>query len=120
MARPMVAKGAEQLANVAKFIAGLSPDKAWRISVTAHKSRRSLEQNDRFHALIGEVAESTGNSPRWLKEWVKQEFGPTVSVEIDGKVHTMAKPSSEYDTAEMSAVMERFEAWAASELGMLV
>jgi hypothetical protein len=116
----MIARGPDQLANVARFITQLAPDKAWRISVTAHKSRRSLEQNDRFHALIGEIADATGNSPRWMKEWVKREFGPVVTVEIDGKVHEMPKPSSDYDVAEMSQVMERLEAWAASELGMLV
>jgi hypothetical protein len=70
----MVAKGPEQLANVAAFITQLAPDKPWRISVTAHKSKRSLEQNDRFHALIAEIANATGNSPRWMKEWAKQPF----------------------------------------------
>ena len=120
MARPMVARGPEQLANVARVIAQLAPDKTWRITITPHKSSRSLAQNDRFHALIAEVADATGNSQRWMKEWAKAEFGPVVSVELDGKVYEMPKPSSDYDVAEMSVVMERFEAWAASELGMLV
>lgn len=120
MARPMVARGPEQLANVARFIAQLAPDKPWRITIAAHKSKRSLEQNDRFHALIAEAADATGNSPRWMKEWAKAEFGPVVTVEIDGKIHEMPKPSSEYDVAEMSLVMERFEAWAATTLGLMI
>ena len=114
-----VVRGREQLQAVASRIAcELSPDKVWRISIVQHKSKRSLEQNDRFHKLIALLAEETGESPKRLKEWVKAEFGPMVVIEVCGAVKTIPKPSHEYTVLEMSAVMDRFEAWCASEMGL--
>jgi len=118
--RTHVVRGPEQLAQVAKLVSQLSPDKPWRIQIGPHRSKRSGEQNDRFHALVAEVAKETGNDPGWLKEWAKREFGPFVTMMIGEFQVSVPKPSSQYDTAEMSDVMERFSAWAASELGIMV
>jgi len=114
-----VCRGREQLQAVAsRIVCELNPDKIWRVSITQHKSRRSLEQNDRFHKLIALLADETGESPKRLKEWVKAEFGPMVVIEVCGAVKTIPKPSHEYTVEEMSAVMDRFEAWCGSEIGI--
>lgn len=113
-----VCRGSDQLETVAGIIAGLNPARVWRVSVALRKSRRSLEQNDRFHKLIALLADETGDSPKRLKEWAKAEFGPIVAVEVNGKVHEVPKPSHEYTTEEMSAVMDRFEAFCGSEMGV--
>lgn len=113
-----ICRGADQLANAAGVIARLSPAKVWRVSIAQYRSRRSLEQNDRFHKLIALLAEETGDSPKRLKEWVKAEFGPMVAVEVGGKIHEVPKPSHDYEVGEMSAVMDRFEAWCGSEMGV--
>lgn len=112
------ARGTDQLETVAGIIASLNPAKVWRVSVALRKSKRSLEQNDRFHKLIALLADETGESPKRLKEWVKAEFGPVSVIEVNGKVREISKPSHEYTTEEMSAVMDRFEAFCGSEMGL--
>lgn len=111
-------KGRVQLENLAALVAKLNPDKAWAVTISEAKSRRSLEQNDRFHALIAAIATETGNDPKFLKEWAKEEFGPVMSAEVGGKYYEVPKPSHAYDVAEMGEVMDRLEAWAATELGI--
>ena len=115
-----VVKGMDQLRQVATLIASLNPNKRWAVSISEHRERRSLEQNDRFHALIASVATETGNDPGAVKEFAKQEWGPKLSLTIDGVVRTVPKPSRAYNVAEMSEVMDRFEAWAAIEYGLTV
>lgn len=114
-----VARGREQLQRVASLVAGLNADKPWTITVTEYHARRSLEQNDRFHAIIAAVANQTGNDPSSLKAWAKSEFGPRVSVEIGDRIVSVPKSSADFTVAEMGEVMDRFEAWAASELGVM-
>ena len=114
-----VARGKEQLDRIAALVAGLSPDKPWSIAVGEYHARRSLEQNDRFHAIIAAVANQTGNDPSSLKAWAKSEFGPRVSVDLGDRIVSVPKSSADYTVEEMSTVMDRFEAWAASELGVM-
>ena len=112
------ARGVEQLRDMAERVRLLNPLKPWRITIAPYRETRSLEANDRFHALIAEIASDTGNDPKWLKEWVKDEFGPRISVEVAGKVHSVPKPSRNYTVEEMTEVMTRLEAFASSELGI--
>lgn len=118
--RTLLPRGAEELERAANVIRGLNPDKPWRVTIAQYHAKRSNPQNDRFHALIAAVATETGNDPKYLKEWAKAQFGPSISVTVDGKTYDLPKPSSTYDTPEMTQVMDRFEAWAASELGIVV
>ena len=39
-------------------------------------------------------------------------------VDVNGKVREVPRPSHEYTTEEMSAVMDRFEAFCGSEMGV--
>lgn len=114
----IIAYGEAQLHKAAQLVAGLSPTKRWQISITTAKSKRSLEQNDRFHAIVAAIADFTGNDPRQLKEWAKAEFGPYASITIEGKQYDVVRSSSTYTTAEMTEMMDRLEAWAATELGV--
>lgn len=114
------ARGREQLSQVSAIVSQLSPDKPWRISITPYKAKRSLEQNDRFHKLIALLAEETGEDPRRLKEWAKGEFGPMVTIQVGESHKTIPKPSREYSVEEMSTVMDRFEAFCAREMGVML
>ena len=115
-----IARGESQLLNAARLVSNLSPDKVWRISVSEYRARRSGEQNDRFHKLISLLADETGEDPKRLKEWAKAEFGPVVIVEVGGASKTVPKPSHEYTVEEMSVVMDRFEAFCAREMGVML
>lgn len=116
-----ICRGREQLQAVAsRIVCQLSPDVVWRISINRYKAKRSGEQNDRFHKLIALLAEETGEDPRRLKEWAKGEFGPMEVVNVGGASKTISKPSHEYTVEEMSTVMDRFEAWCAREMALVL
>jgi len=114
------ARGVDQLRDMAERVRLLSPLKPWRITIAPYRETRSLEQNDRLHTLIAHIASETGNDPRYLKEVLKGMFGPTVSMEVGGEVHVAPKPSRNYTVEEMAEVMDRIEAWAATELGIVL
>jgi AraC-like DNA-binding protein len=109
-----------QLDQAAEMVANLAPDKPWRITIGRYQMRRSLEENAMFHAIVAAIASETGNSPGALKEHFKAEFGPTVTLEIDGKVITVPKPSREYTVGEMAEMITNVQAFASSELGITV
>jgi hypothetical protein len=115
-----VVHGKKEIDALCSVIGKLNPEKRWQVSIAEFKGTRSLEQNDRFHAMIASICRETGNDPKHLKEWVKDQFGPIVTIVVDGKSYEIPKPSHLYDPAEASDVMNRLEAWAASELGVIV
>ena len=115
-----VALGPDQLRNAADIVSKLSPAKPWRISITEYRAKRSGDQNNRFHKLIALLAEETGEDPGRIKEWAKGEFGPMVIVNVGGASKTIPKPSHQYDVKEMSEVMDRFEAFCAREMGVML
>lgn len=68
---------------------------------------RSLDQNKKLHAMIGELADFCGYSRNRMKEIVKNEFGPVVSVTVGQRVVDVSKGTSEYDVHEMSDMIDR-------------
>lgn len=110
--------GKHELDKAAQIVRQLNPEKRWVVRIHQYKSNRTLPQNDRFHALIDAVAEQTGNDRRFLKEWAKEKFGPVIVVTVDGKDYEVIKPTHTYTVEEMSELMERFSAWASTELAI--
>lgn len=113
-----VVRGKQQLDETARLVAGLNPEKTWSVTVSQFHGKRTLEQNDRFHAIIAAVAEETGNDPSALKAWAKQEWGPKLEVKVGDRTVMVPKSSADFTVEEMGTVMDRFEAWAASEWGI--
>ena len=78
------------------------------------KSKRSLEQNSMFHAMIGEFAAFTGSTPMAMKEHIKDEVGLKIPIELpDGSIKEVNKPTHRYKVNEMCDLVTRFEAFAA-------
>lgn len=113
-----VVRGKQQLDETARLVAGLNPEKVWSVTVSQFHGKRTLEQNDRFHAIIAAVAQETGNDPSALKAWAKQEWGPRLEVKVGERTVMVPKSSADFTVAEMAEVMDRFEAWAATEWGI--
>lgn len=99
-------------------IAGLNPDKVWRITVTPYKVRRSGEQNDRWQAITREIAMETGDDHESVKRDLKIKFGFFQEFERDGVIYRELKSTRNANVEEMSVLMDQVEAFAATELGM--
>ncbi len=115
-----VARGKEQLREVARLVFGLSPEKAWRVEVVPHRAKRSVDQNARLWALYHEIAKGTGHSADEIHEAMKAKFLPPVQIVVRDEVLTVPGSSRKLDTAEFTEFMERVEAWAATELGVVL
>ena len=113
-----VARGKDQLRNVAKLVFGLSEDKPWRIEVVPHRAKRSTDQNARLWALYHEIAKGTGHSADEIHDAMKAKFLKPAQVVIQDEVLLVPGSSKKLDTAEFTEFMEQVEAWAATTLGV--
>lgn len=90
------------------------------ITVTEHKSKRSIEQNKRYWALLNELAAAAWvggrqfNAEAW-HEYFKRKF---IGYEELPGGETAGISSTTLDVGEFSAYMERIEAHASTELGV--
>ena len=80
---------------------------------------RSLRQN-RFYwgAVIGAIAESTGNSPEDLHLVLKEMFLPRKFITLGSKEVEVKKSTADLTTEEFTLYLEAVRAWAATELGI--
>lgn len=114
-----IVRGRHQLEEAANRILALSVDKPWRISVGPYRVRRSPDQNNRAWALYRAIADETGYSPGDIHEICKRKFGEPRVIEVAG-VRVEEYSTRDKDVAWMSMFLERLEAWAASEFGVVI
>jgi len=89
------------------------------------KKYRSNEQNQRFHAMCGDItthlkAKGSKVSALMVKALVKKHFGPNVTIEVGGITEEVVKPSSKYTPKEMTDLMDEITAWAATDLELVL
>lgn len=107
-------------ARAIDLIGALNISRPWKITVQPHKAKRSLDQHRLYHMWVGVVASETGNTHDGIHEWAKGEFLPPVIVTVNGKSRECRRSTTDLKTAEMTEYLDRFSAWAASELGILL
>lgn len=100
------------------LIAALDLSKAWEVIVRPKKAKRSLDQNSLYWMWLGIIANDTGNTANDVHEWCKCEFLPPVFVAINGKQQECRRSTTELNTADMTAYLDRVSAWSAMELGI--
>lgn len=103
-------------ATAANFIGKIriDPEHPLEIVIQRHRKKRSLSANALYWVWLGIISSETGNDPDSLHEWAKRQFSLPREITIMGdtcEVYTTAKMS----VADMSAYMERVEAWATGE-----
>lgn len=102
------------------FLDELPNDRLYEVTVTEYKATASHGQKAKWHAQIGEIARDTGNDPKTIKDFLKNEFGPKVEVVIHGQVRVVPKSSTRYTAEEQSEMIDRTSQWAAAELQIMV
>jgi len=76
--------------------------KRYVIEMREWKPRRSLDQNAIWHAILGKIANATGNDLQSVKDYVKENYG--LKERIFDKLVT--KPSHKYTIDEWPTLME--------------
>lgn len=113
-------RGADELERAAAVVRGLNPARQWRITIAQHRERRSPEQNALLWAIYGEIAKETGNDAEDIHEAMKFRFLPPIQIEIGGEAIPVPPSSRKLDTHQFSQFVEQVQAFAASELGIIV
>lgn len=114
-----IVRSPEDKARMASAINALSETKLWRVSVTPYKSRRSNDQNRRAWALYRAVADETGHTTDEIHAICKQQFGEPKTIKVGG-VEVTEYTTRDRDVAWFANYLDRCEAWAAQELGVVI
>lgn len=106
-------------ARVAGFIGNLSTKKRWRVEVKEARGRRTLNQNALYWKWVGIIASATGNSPKATHDALKDEFCPPSEVKL-GSLTKMTHTTTALEIEAMSEYMNNVQAFAETELGLLL
>ena len=95
-----------QIPHLAKFLTDHFVMKKFplRITIERYTARRSLEQNAKWHAMVGDIAEHTGDSVASVKSDVKAYLCPEVESKVTGKMRP--KDTHELSTPEFMDLIE--------------
>jgi hypothetical protein len=109
-----------QQATIGNYL-GTREGKAVEVKFARPTTSRSLRQNRYYWgAVIGAIAESTGNSPEDLHLVLKDMFLPRKFITLGAKEVEVRKTSADLSTEEFADYLRRIEAWAATELGIAI
>ena len=94
------------------------------VTVSEHKSKRSVDQNARLHALLRDIAEQAWVGGRqydaetW-KEEARRRFIGTEEIDLpNGTRIERGISTTTLDVAAFTLMMDQLEAWAVSDLGV--
>lgn len=102
------------------FLSKLDLKTTWQITIGRHRQNRSLVQNNLLWKWYGIVAQETGNSSEDIHEWAKKRFLPPSFITVNGETVEIRRSTTKLNTKEMHEFMTQVEAWAASELGIVL
>ena len=118
--RTLMPANAAELDKAAEVIRALNPEKRWVIRINPHRAKRSTEQNALLWAIYAEIAKETGNDANMIHEAMKARFLAPVMVQLGEEEVPINGSSAKLDTKEFSEFVTAVQAFAASELGILL
>jgi len=102
--------------RVLDVLAAVSLGKPVRVEWEVGFKRRSLNQNNLYHMLVGVIAKETGNSHEAVHEAIKQRFVAPEFIELAGKTHEV-RTTTKFNTADFSDLTTQVYALGA-EMGI--
>jgi hypothetical protein len=98
--------------NIQYALMNLDKQKNWLVEIKEKKDSRSLEQNNKFHAMCQELGDAIGYTAEEMKRLAKHELG--FYTVVNGPVGKIARldSSADWDTEKMSRAIEQLNIWA--------
>lgn len=115
----MTALNERDLKQVAEIITTLPAGK-WDIEVRKLRDKRTTEQNRLLWAIYTAIAEETGHTTEEIHEAAKALFLQPEVLKIGKREVTVSGSTTKRDVAEFGEYIERVQAWAVNELGVVV
>lgn len=103
----------QNLPNLVDKLKQLDPTRKWVVSWSEKKSKRSLEQNSRYHKLITELGKHLGYEHDEMHDIVRFKFLRN-RIEIEGEAFPLLKSTTKLTTIEMMELQDAIERWGVS------
>lgn len=102
----------QQIGRIMGNLRQLDKETVFAVTIMPAKDRRTLDQNNKFHAMCQELGDALGYTCEELKRLVKHELG--FYTVVDGAVGKVARldSSANWDTEKMSRAIEQLNLWA--------
>jgi NinB protein len=121
----VILRGERQREYVIDVIGKLRLDEAkpFVVTISRYHKKRTLSQNalmwKRYDEVAKALADETGNSIDDIHQFAKEQWLLPKISEIGGKI-VRRWTTTDLDTVQMKEFLDKFEAWAASEYGIIV
>lgn len=101
---------ARVLDELVREIEALPDDAPWVVRIEQYEPLATKAEKDRFHAMVGQLADHTGDDPRSMKLIVKERIGLTDTVTRPGGAEVEVPRSiNAYSGAQLRALCSRLE-----------
>ena len=81
-------------------------ERPYDVIVRRFRSRRTLDQNARMHAMWRELSVFTGHTDDEIKDWFKLEYGKKKNIGFASKRHLVPESTTNYTRSECSDMIE--------------
>jgi hypothetical protein len=108
-----------QKSQVAKFLASRN-GKNVLLKISAQTSPRSVRQNRKYWAVLGDIADDTGNTSEDLHVVFKDMFLPRKFIRLGNHEKEVRKTTTDLSTAEFAKYLDQIIAFAATEMGIRI
>lgn len=103
-----------------EYLQCLPEDKAYDVSIKLHRAKRSTEANALYWKWIGIIASETGNEREVCHKFFAKKFLGYDTKEFGNERIAIVKSTANLDTAQFSEYMNQVEAFASTELGIVL
>ncbi len=104
-----------------KAIIDRLPDgKRYDVEIKLFRAKRSIPQNRLLHLWCKCIEDETGQEAESVKRFCKEQFLGYKEVSMFGKQSYELTPTSSLNTQQFTLFIEKIQAWAASELGIVL
>lgn len=108
-------------APVVAYLQKLSPAKEYDVTVSIHRQKRSIPQNALYWMWMSCIAEELGSDRNQCHEDFGNMFLPKIQVKgIGNEYNERPVSTTTLDTAQFTAYLDQVQAFAASELGIVL
>lgn len=94
--------------------------KNYKVAITRKAEKRTIPQNRLYRLWLNCISAESGNDVEDLHEYLKMTFLDVHSRIIYGKEVMRVTSTTELNTEQFTAFLEKVQQWASSELGVIL